>query len=214
MKILTVKRLITLITAVILAVTGLCAQNANRNGFFIELQGGTALGKVLKYDKNGAYSNSRLKGGVITSLDFGYRFGTTTHFSFDTKMGIWANLADSRYTYQFRILPGVRWTSKDFGSSYRSAYLGLSIGLGITPASKDFRDESCDTGIFVPIELSAGMNFSLHFYGGLFINHCISAGGRKCTELKFYDYANADQEYVNVWRRSYQSLGLRLGYRF
>lgn len=213
MKILMLKRSITLVIAMLLIVSSLFAQNANRNGCFIEIQGGTAIGKLLEYDPEARYSTSRLKGGCVTSLDFGYRFATSKQFGVDTKLGLWANLADFKYTYQFRLLPGIRWTSKDFGSN-RSIYLALNIGIGLTPASKNWRGEHEETGINVPVELSAGINISTHLYGGLFFSYSILASGECCDFLKFNNYADDEREVIYLFRKSYPSLSIRLGYRF
>lgn len=204
------KRLLTLIAAVLLAVTGLYAQNANRNGFFIELQGGAAFGEVLKYDPyNSDYpSASCLKGGGVGSLDFGYRFATSNNFAIDFKIGAWTDFAEAGKTLQLRGMPGVRWTSNDFGSNM-SAFLALNTGVGLSPASGDL-------GIYIPAELSVGLNFSQHFYGGVIFNYSALLSGDYCDEENLGIEGNNGyrDNTVYVHRQSYPSIGLRLGYRF
>ncbi len=200
------KRLLTLIAAVLLAVTGLYAQNANRNGFFIELQGGAAFGEVLKYEPeiSGYPSAPCLKGGGVGSLDFGYRFATSHNFAIDFKLGAWTDFADAGKTLQLRGLPGIRWTSNDFGSNM-SAYLALNAGVGLSPSDEEL-------GIYVPVEISVGLNLSQHFYGGLTFNYSALVSGEwsECEDFLDGTYTR----YVYVSRRSYPSIGLRVGYRF
>lgn len=207
------KRLLTLIAAVLLAVTGLYAQNANRNGFFIELQGGAAFGEVLKYEPgNSDYpSASCLKGGGVGSLDFGYRFATSNHFAIDFKIGAWSNFAEAGRTLQLRGMPGFRWTSNDFGSNM-SAYLALNAGVGLSPAGGG----SGDLGLYIPVELSVGINFSQHFYGGVIFNYSALVSG-ECSDHGNLEIDGNEWYYddlVHIKRQSYPTIGLRLGYRF
>jgi non-specific serine/threonine protein kinase len=96
--------------------TTISAQNANRSGVFMEIQGGVALGDVLQYRigtnhiddvlyyKLGySFYSTYLKGGVTTSLDFGYRWTTSNHLSLDAKIGVNANLAEFKYTYNWSV---------------------------------------------------------------------------------------------------------------
>lgn len=207
------KRLLTLITAVLLAVTGLYAQNANRNGFFIELQGGAAFGEVLKYEPdNSDYpSASCLKGGGVGSLDFGYRFATSNNLAVDFKLGAWSDFAEVLRTLQVRGMPGVRWTSNDFGSNM-SAFLALNAGVGFS-----FQDgRNGELGLYIPVEFSIGLNFSQHFYGGLTFNYSALVSG----DCSAHENLHIDDKWYNndntvyVHRQSYPSIGLRLGYRF
>lgn len=211
------KRLLTLIAAVLLAVTGLYAQNANRNGFFIELQGGAAFGEVLKYEPS-SYSNypsaisaTCLKGGGVGSLDFGYRFATSSNFAVDFKLGAWSDFAEVGKTLQLRGLPGIRWTTDDFGSNM-SAYIALNAGVGLSPEGGG----SGDLGLYVPIELSVGLNFSRHFYGGLIFNYSTLVSGEISDNgyLDIEGNTSYDDNLVHIFRQSYPSIGLRLGYRF
>lgn len=204
------KRLLTLIVAVLLAVTGLYAQNANRNGFFIELQGGAAFGEVLKYEPS-SYSDypsaSCLKGGGVGSLDFGYRFATSSNFAVDFKLGAWSDFAEVGRTLQLRGMPGFRWTSNDFGSNM-SAYVAFNAGVGLSPTGEEF-------GIYIPAEISVGLNFSQHFYGGLVLNYsALVTGERSKSEYLDIEENTYYENEIYVNRRSYPSIGLRLGYRF
>lgn len=195
------KRIILIIASILFLVTGAQAQNANRKGFFIELQAGTAMGEVLKYDNyhynynyiDGAY----LKGGIVAGLDLGYRFRTSNSFAFEAKAGVWSNLSEPSMTTSIDVLPGLRWTSKEFGSSNMSMFIAINTGIGMELTDEEF-------GFCIPLELGIGVNFTNSFYGGLFIS------GRILTD----SYRVSDMGVYYIENNSYGAVGLRLGYRF
>ena len=184
------------------------AQDANRSGFVAELQGGAAFGTVLDYRVAYSYYGPRLKGGMVGSVDFGYRFATSTHIAIGGKLGIWGDLADFKYTCAFRIMPALRWTSGDF--SNMSAYVELDAGVGLPLTVAN---------LLVPIELSAGVNLTRNLYAGAFVNFNIT-----CYDEEFYDVYSF--EYIDRSGHTnsvsldikptsfYPSAGIRVGYRF
>lgn len=192
------KRIILIIASILFLVTGAQAQMANRRGFFIELQGGSAFGEVLTRNYNYNYS-PYLKGGAVGGIDFGYRFRTSNSFAFELKLGYWTDFSEVKYTTSMNFQPGIRWTSKEFGSSNISMFIALNAGMGAV-----FGEELAAT---FPIELGVGANFTNHFYGGL----AISARGM-LGHAVLSDYW---QGHVNdIQTHSYGAVGLRLGYRF
>lgn len=196
------KKLLLLLACTLMNVAGMLAQNANRSGFFVELQGGTAFGQVLYYEtyKGESSQMPRLKGGAVGSFDVGYRYASSTHFAFGAKAGVWSDFADFKTT-QIRIMPGIRWTFNDFGSKNMSAFISFDTGVGLDLAI------DADIPVFIPFELSAGLNFTQHFYGAIVCNYNVLASSYYGEEL----YC-PHQVFINC--SSYPSIALRLGYRF
>ena len=223
------KKILLLFAVFIMTTNNLIAQNANRSGVFVELQGGAAIGDVLQYRigtnpiddvlyyKLGYFFYSTyLKGGVTTSLDFGYRWTTSNHLSLDAKIGVNANLAEFKYTYAIRLMPGIRWTSNDFWGS-TSLFLSLNAGVGVTPTHH--------IRLSIPIELSAGLNFTSHIYGGIYANfHCfakeyeVASYGDIAFKNPLVIYEDIGKDYIKrslyVCTKDHLSCGVRLGYRF
>ena len=205
------KRLIFLISMTFLYIGSLMAQDANRSGFVVELQGGAAFGKtVLDYECTGYYDNCgpRLRGGMVGSVDFGYRFATSTHIAIGGKLGIWGNLADFKYTYALRIMPGLRWTSNDFHNM--SVYAELDAGVGTSPSIRN---------LHVPIEISAGVNLTRNLYAGAFVNFSMTLLEERFEDVYSFKYTDSDGQ---IFKGSldirpavfYPSAGIRVGYRF
>lgn len=192
------KFFIFIISLIILSTIGAYGQNANRNGAFWEVQGGCAFGRYLEIPKSNYDNLPNESGGVIVSLNCGYRFATSKHFAVDIKLGYFANLKESHYTTQIRLLPGIRWTSKDFNSN-NSVYMSLNSGLGINP-TKHF-------GIFIPFEFSSGLNFSSNLYAGIVFNYSLATGEN-------WDIWENSHSFYEIYRHSYPTLGIQFGYRF
>lgn len=206
----------------------LIAQNANRSGIFLELQGGAALGDVIKpvsdygmgsYDLYPVY----LKGGVVGSVDVGYRWATSSIFAIEAKVGLWSNFADFNNTYNLRIMPGFRITTKEIYKN-SSIFFGCNIGAGYAPSNNSRHD------IFNAVaEISTGLNINKNIYLGLFINYLAYESEAKIkkidnTDLIFYGFEEQDNDYyidyasrcyrLGFKMKNYLSLGLRCGIRF
>lgn len=204
------KKVILLLISIFLATSAISAQNANRKGFFMELQGGLSFGDIVKAEinkesKNYGYEKiaeaTYLKGGVSGSFDIGYRFRTSNHFALEVKLGLWANFADFRDTWQMRFMPGLRWTSKEFSGNI-SSFVSGNIGIGTAPSDGYFGDN-----VFIPAEIAAGLNFSPQFYMAFVWN--INVMLTTCNPT---DYIN--KLLVEYETNTYNTVGLRFGVRF
>ncbi len=173
------------------------AQNANRRGFFVEVQGGAALGDVISFNEPWlGYDGVYLKGGVTGSVDVGYRLRLSNPWAFDVKLGLWSDFADFEKTWNLRLMPGLRWTSNDF-SGNKSIYLAFNAGFGIGSDA----DYMC-----IPLELSAGINLTPKIYLGLSWIY----NPRVVNDL----WSEEGGKYIMLNVHNYNSLALRLGYRF
>ena len=191
-----------LFAGIVLATSSVFGQNANRRGFFVELQGGAALGEVLYLEPMDGGQNpiAYLKGGFVGSLDLGYRFRTSRHFALEAKVGLWSDFADFGNTWNFRILPGIRWTSSEFGKN-QSAFIALNTGFG-------FGGYDYYSYFTVPVELGAGINFTPNLYAGIVWEYNLFVG-----EDDEYHFHFGNNSYSKCGR-TYNSLAIRLGYRF
>lgn len=196
------KKLLLLLVCMLMTASGIQAQNANRSGFIVELQGGAAFGEVLYRSFYSEESEkSMLKGGVVGSLDVGYRWATSGHFAFGAKLGVWSDFAEFGKTLQIRILPGMRWTSKDFGNKNMSAYISFNTGFALSP--------SCyEIPVFVPLQLGVGVNLSTHFYAGIVFDYSICVFDH--VDCKNYNNYHT----YDILASSYPALSIKLGYRF
>ncbi len=147
------------------------AQNANRNGFFIEAGVGALIGNT-PYASEAHFSDGnicvdRLK-GALPQIDLGYRFATSSHMAFEVKaMG--ALPVNKASNFMLYLMPGIRYTSSDFGSNM-SFFGALNIGAGMfsTRGNRlsryDDDEELVATGVY---ELTLGLNFTPSFYAGI-----------------------------------------------
>lgn len=209
------KRLLILLVGCLLIVAGMQAQNANRSGFFIELQGGGAIGTVMDY-RTEVYGNGNdyedcnpyIKGGFVGGIDLGYRFATSRAFAFEVKVDAWSNFLDFGKCLYLDLLPGIRWTSEEIASNV-SMFLSLNAGFGILKE---------DVQMNIPIEIGLGCNLTNQFYLGLFLSERIYMGD---SISGYYDsgyYGDYYDDYYwesgSYLPKSYASVGLKLGYRF
>ena len=197
------RRILLILALVAGIVTSGLAQNANRKGFFIEAQGGVAFGEVLvvkpSYSSDGDKEVCSLKGGGTATIDFGFRIPTSRHLAFEIKLGGYANLAEAEHTNQIRLLPGLRWTSNDFGSM--SAYLSLNTGFGLSICG--------DMPGFVPVEFNVGLNVTRKFYVGLsYTENILCASG---VEV---DWIYTSSLNYNEFTNTYGCMQFKVGYRF
>lgn len=145
------KQKLLVIAIAIAAVCGLCstdasAQNANRNGWIIELQGG----KVVNHE-----------GGFLFDFDFGYRWATSLHWAVEAKVGVGSYYPDK---YAWSIMPGVRYTSKELFSNC-SLFTSFNAGL----STKLFYED-----VIMPLNLCVGLNIGNRFnIGASFGVNCL-----------------------------------------
>ena len=195
------KRLFLSIVCVIVTIVGLHAQNANRSGVFIELQGGAAFGTVM--DKEVAISTGGyqydyirqwyLKGGFVGSFDVGYRYATSNQFAIEMKAGAWANFQDIGKTISLDMLPGIRWTSKEISGNI-SMFLSLNAGCGL-----NFLEG--EVAPLIPVEVGVGVNLTNQLYAGVFLSERIATGDGKGWPDYYYP-------------QTHTTAGLKIGYRF
>lgn len=163
------RRIILLICVCLSISASMQAQNANRKGFFVELQGGAALGEVLtvipgepNFNNSLPYyleERAYLKGGAIGSLDLGYRFRLSKPLAVEARIGAFGNFGDFKNTWLLRIMPGLRWTFKDFAGA-KSIYASLNAGIGF--------GQNDGSSLMVPLEIGVGMNFTPHLCMGVY----------------------------------------------
>lgn len=224
------KKILLLFAVFIMTTNNLIAQNANRSGVFLELQGGAALGDGIKpvptdqYGEIGSYDlyPVYLKGGVVGSVDVGYRWATSSIFAIEAKVGLWSNFADFNNTYNLRIMPGFRITTKEIYKN-SSIFLGCNIGAGYAPSNNSRHDT-----FNAAAEISTGLNINKNIYVGLFVNYPVYESEEKIkkidnTDIIFYRFDKYDNDlfdYASICHRlgfkinNYLSLGLRCGIRF
>lgn len=210
------KTKLLLLLVAVLVMTGaghrLAAQNANRNGFIIELQGGGALGTIetdrLEYvaDKN-AIATAK-KGGFVGQLNIGYRWATSINWAVELRAGISDNFSESSL-YIASLMPGVRYTSRElFGN--KSLYASFNAGVGYNPYGE---------AIFVPLDLNVGLNLTNSLYAGVFFDYNICASS---SYYKYYDLSNyrfddgnypINQRYGDSYLSSHAVIGIKLGIR-
>lgn len=188
------KKIILMIIGVMLAAAGMQAQNANRKGIFIELQGGGAFGTVINCETE----NNNIKSGFVGAFDIGYRYPTSKSFAVEGKIDLWADFLEFERTLNFDIMPGIRWTSNDF-SSNKSMYLSLNAGFGFGSRNRE--------SMFVPIELGLGFNLTNNLYLGFFLTDKV------CISTAYY-HKYLDEGLTSFRTTSYTSAGIKLGYRF
>lgn len=206
--IMIMKRIIfTLITALFIGVLGANAQNANRKGFFMELQGGQTIGYVYRSDNNKNY----LKGGMDFGLNFGFRLPTSNQWAFQMKLSVTDNLSATK-VFMPALLFGMRWISSDFAGN-KSAYIGLNTGVGFAPLT-----DNC--GVYVPVDIEAGVNITNKLYAGIYVTPRISCDSHCLYEYIYWyedNYNNiieSARENYNKYLKSNTVVGLRVGYRF
>lgn len=205
------KRFILIFATIVMAIGSVCAQNANRSGFFVELQGGVAVGNALNVSGDKRYSYNwegtfivlpeepYIKGGGVGYVDFGYRFRISRPLALELKIGANGNFADIEKIFSLRAMPGLRWTSKEFTGN-KSFFIAFNAGVSL---SRDFYQ------VAIPAEFSFGVNLSTKFYIGLFGYYAYNID---------HDLAH-DESYKGYWLTyAYPSnsvnVGVRLGYRF
>ena len=173
------------------------AQNANRSGFFIELSPGIYVGNTPVVDvetKQTVVGNKYVTqtiekhlSGLNIEFDAGYRWAFHRHWALDAKVGFSLPTSRTNEFWTIEILPGLRYTSKELGSSNVSLFAGFNAGLGIQVSEEN--------PIFA-YELKAGFNLSNRFSIGLVWN------------------ALYDLEDYNCNTYHTGALGINLGYRF
>lgn len=190
------KRVILMLAVIVSVAISSFGQSANRKGFFIEAQGGAALGEVFTFKDDG---QPYLKGGATGMLDFGYRFRTSQHFAFEFKLGGYAIFDDFSKTYNLHLMPGIRWTSGDFGGM--SAYLSLNTGYGM----------AIDGIGVIPCEFGAGINLTRKLYLGVSYTEMIAVGN---SGIKI-SLHSSDMRYRKwIEPNNYGCFQVKLGYRF
>lgn len=203
------KKFLFLLTVVLLSMTmnSLKAQNANRNGFFIEGGIGAVMGDRpvtnlselddiyeeadgFKFDGGDSfnivdYRKAKKTYGLGANIAFGYRLAFSSHMAFDLKV----KAKDATYRFNQTLLAelgiGLRYISTDFGGN-KSMYVNIGSGFGM------FLDNQ---KIAVPYEVGVGINLSNHFYTGLNWDA---------------QYSLADKW---IFGKHYGSLGIQFGFR-
>lgn len=203
-----IKKLLLLLTAVLcLATPQTKAQTANRSGFFIDLQGGQNIGyayRIKDYVREEYGKDWYLKGGAEIGLGFGYRLRTSNHWAYEAKLAFQENLSATKL-FNIGVMTGMRYTSNNFGSG-QSFYIAPNVGFS---AIID------DFGIYIPVELGAGINLSNKLSLGIVCTYRIATEHTYSTE--FIGAENVDYWWSNWAEAMVKSnlvTSLRLSYRF
>ncbi len=176
------------------------AQNANRSGLFVELSPGIYVGNTPVLDvetKQTVVGNKFVTeivekhlSGLNLEIAAGYRWAFARHWALDAKVGFSLPTSRTNELWTIEILPGLRYTSKELGSSNVSLFAGFNAGLGIQVFEEN--------PIFA-YELKAGFNLSNRFSIGLVWN--------ALSYLEAYDGVDENGCHTGA-------LGINLGYRF
>lgn len=216
------KKILLIISIILISITGGYAQNANRNGFFIELGAGFPIGSIPAY-KVGFDNNAVAvfyPGGPDVNFAIGYRRTMGKSFAWEIKGEGSAMPTKFRNTMVIALLPGIRYTSKElFGNT--SLFCGINIGVLLSrggygsyylyesPDYPDYRYDwyddlnNGDIAIGVKFGADIGLNITSSFYTGLYLD---------CNVIDAQDVVK-DNTIIRDWNL-WGSLGLRLGYRF
>lgn len=176
------------------------AQNANRSGLFVELSPGIYVGNTPALDvetKQTVVGNKYVTeivekhlSGLNLEIAAGYRWAFARHWALDAKVGFSLPTSRTNELWTIEILPGLRYTSKELGSSNVSLFAGFNAGLGIQVSEEN--------PIFA-YELKVGFNLSNRFSIGLVWN--------ALSYLEAYDGVDHNSCHTGA-------LGINLGYRF
>ncbi len=196
-----------MIFSVLMLFVGAHAQNANRSGAVIELGGGynMSVDEINKDSRNfvsyfmdsptyyyePGWHNKEGQ-GVYLSLDAGYQWATSTHFSIKAMATVGVPINYSNYT-NFGLKCMLRYSSNDFGNG-QSVYVEAGAGPKMWK----------NAGVYFLIapEIGAGLNINSHLYLGLdFVYNIITDDGQ-------------DPEYQDWRNLSYGVPQLKIGYRF
>ena len=179
------------------------AQNANRSGFFFELSPGIYVGNTPVVDietkqtvvgnKSVTQTIEKHLSGLNLEIAAGYRWAFARHWALDAKVGFSLPTSRTNELWTIEILPGLRYTSKELGSSNVSLFAGFNAGLGF---QIDYEWHLLNFAY----ELKAGFNLSNRFSIGLVWN--------ALSDLEFCDL---DVSYNHCHTGA---LGINLGYRF
>lgn len=195
------KRLLLSIVCLLATIIGLQAQNANRSGVFVELQGGAAFGTVMdKEIRTGDswydYDYIRqwyIKGGFVGSFNVGYRYATSNQFAIEMKAGAWGNFQNIDNTFTLDMLPGIRWTTKEISGNV-SMFLSLNAGCGLNFINGDVTT-------LIPVEVGVGVNLTNQLYAGVFLSERIATGAGIGYTTTYYP-------------QTHTTAGIKIGYRF
>ena len=184
------------------------AQNANRKGWIIELQGGRVLGTLCDsegydYDLKNGSTVCRVKGGVVGAISAGYRWTVSKSWAVEAKLMVSDNFAQTT-TLGFTLFPGVRYTTKEIAGN-TSMYLGVNLGAGVMPVL-DEMDYMC-LG-----EFGVGFNIGNRISLGLYVDYTVPFGNGNLydPDIKPAD-GRGDLGYMDL--KSNATIGLKLGFR-
>lgn len=127
------KKILLIIFATIFSIGIVSAQNANRNGFFLELGvgglvGNTPRSSLLITDNVVKY---KCLSGAAADVGFGCRFRFKKHWAYEVKGEAQIPFANPIYSMTVRVLPvGFRYTSIELWRNY-SLYAHANLGGSI-----------------------------------------------------------------------------------
>lgn len=198
------KRFVILLFSVLAAIVGLHAQNANRNGFFLELGIGGMVGDNIRTSITIDDNVVKAKGlsGASGDIGLGFRKKLGRHWAYELKAEGMFPFESLPYSIAGRLLPiGFRYTSVEVWRNY-SLYFHFNAGGVISATTGEFPN-SWDS-ILVPGEnkiegfgerqgfggaysLGVGANLTTHFYAeacwnGQVLINCFGKNG-KCSTL-------------------------------
>ncbi len=192
--------------ALIVTTANMNAQNANRNGWIVEVQGGQVIGTAYQSEdfekgKENGKLVGRRTGGFFGSFNFGYRWATSKHCAVELKLIVADNFSDAKLL-QTGLLPGFRYTTKELIGN-TSMYLGANVGASIEPI---LTEQNCDLAICANTEANVGFNIGNLLSIGIFINYNIPCRINDSTQIRI--------DGCDMYLTSNASLGVKLGIRF
>lgn len=199
------------VVAIMTAGSTASAQNANRKGWIIELQGGRTIGTVcesigLDYHVTNGDPAYRLKAGIKGSLGFGYRWTTSQFCAFEAKAVVSDNFAEKQLL-NISLMPGFRYTTKEI-SGNASMYFAANVGVGLYPAT-DYLSYS------VVGEAGVGFNIGSRLSLGLYIDYTVPFGDCQLDIEKPYNDLSGTPlvQLFSVEAKSNATVGVKFGFR-
>lgn len=189
---------------------------ANRHGVYVDLTGGSGLGRYLNVygvERNswgtiiGRTRNFGPAGGLETGLGVGGRFRLAPHWAWDMRVNFQKNYLTRNEEFfknlEYQFMPiGVRWFSEDLGSRM-SLFLGFNTGISL-------RRET----ILIPFELQIGVNLTRHLSVSIVRQYRLSVKEKVDEKLLFPEEKHALNEPYLVTGASNAFIGARLAWLF
>ena len=211
------KKLILLLLVTIAAIGGLHAQNANRNGIFVELGVGGYVGSTPR-SEIGIFDNQlmfKCLGGGAFSIGTGYRLKFSPHWAYEVKAEAQTAFSNPIHSLVGRFLPvSFRYTSSELWRNY-SLYGHINLGAAIAVQAGEYIDYHQSE---IPVDSYSRLK---GYWGGERVGPAYSLGvGVNLTTHFYVEACYNGQSIINAFGKNdkgtlnYGVVGVVVGYRF